>query len=82
VEALHAAGDLAAIRAYCETDVLNTYLIYLHWACLTGLTPPEGLAAALDGLAAYLTVEGEGRPHLAEFLAAWRPTESDKGTTP
>jgi len=82
VESLHAAQHLAAIRDYCETDVLNTYLIYLRWACLTGLTPPEGLAAALDELAAYLTVEGEGRPHLAEFLAAWRPPAAHDGATP
>jgi hypothetical protein len=41
VEALHGAGDLAAIRAYCETDVLDTDLVYLHWACLTGL-PRKG----------------------------------------
>jgi predicted PolB exonuclease-like 3'-5' exonuclease len=76
VESLHAAGDLAAIRAYCETDVLNTYLIYLHWACLTGLTTAEGLTAALDELAAHLTAEGEHRPHLTEFLTAWHGAES------
>jgi predicted PolB exonuclease-like 3'-5' exonuclease len=29
-------GELAAIRAYCETDVVNTYLLYLRFIRLRG----------------------------------------------
>ena len=29
-------GDIAGIRAYCETDVLNTYLVYLRFELLRG----------------------------------------------
>ncbi|RMF84858.1 MAG: hypothetical protein D6739_05345 [Nitrospirae bacterium] len=72
VEALHRAGDRGAIRRYCETDVVNTYLIYLRWALLTGETDPEGLAEAERDAEAYLAREGEARPHLAAFLEAWR----------
>jgi len=71
VDALYRSGDLAAIRNYCETDVLNTYLIYLRWALLTGQTTPAGLIAAEADAEAYLARESETRPHLAEFLAAW-----------
>ena len=35
-----AAGDYAAINRYCEGDVLNTYALYLRWACFsTGHAP-------------------------------------------
>jgi len=71
VDALYRAGEVAAIRNYCETDVVNTYLIYLRWALLTGQTTPEGLTAAEANVEAYLAREGETRPHLAEFRAAW-----------
>jgi predicted PolB exonuclease-like 3'-5' exonuclease len=36
------AGEVDAIRRYCETDVLNTYLVYLRWALHTGLTDEDG----------------------------------------
>ena len=29
-------GEIAAIRAYCETDVVNTYLLYLRFMRLRG----------------------------------------------
>src|SRR5512139_2606807 len=36
------AGELAAIRNYCETDVVNTYLLYLRFRRMRGaLTPQE-----------------------------------------
>ena len=31
------AGELTAIRDYCETDVLNTYLIYLRFQLTRGM---------------------------------------------
>jgi hypothetical protein len=30
-------GELDAIRAYCETDVVNTYLLYLRFLLLRGV---------------------------------------------
>lgn len=34
-------GDINAIRNYCETDVLNTYLVYLNWQRNRGNIDPE-----------------------------------------
>ncbi|MHB8353331.1 MAG: 3'-5' exonuclease, partial [Burkholderiales bacterium] len=35
-------GNIAGIRAYCETDVLNTYLLYARFQLVRGhLTPPQ-----------------------------------------
>lgn len=63
------AGDLARIRDYCETDVLNTYLVYLRFELMRGRLDPEGYARECKLLRD--TLASEGRPHLDEFLAAW-----------
>jgi 3'-5' exonuclease len=62
-------GDLAGIRRYCETDVLNTYLIYLRFERLRGRLTPEAHAEEVERVRAYLRASPE--PHLAQFLAAW-----------
>ncbi len=62
-------GQIGAIRDYCETDVLNTYLVYLRFELMRGRLMPEGHARELDRLRRYL--EAEGRPHFDAFLAAW-----------
>jgi len=63
-------GDTKGIRNYCETDVLNTYGVYLHWLVNTGSLAPDELTSELDLLAAYL--RRSDQPHLQAFHAAWR----------
>ena len=63
------SGDLARIRAYCETDVLNTWLIWLRFAQLRGELSPAAHQAELERVKAYLGAARE--PHLGEFLRAW-----------
>ena len=64
------AGELAAIRNYCETDVLNTYLIYLRFQLIRGLLDESRYRAELGRVEASL--EQAASPHLTEFLEAWR----------
>lgn len=64
------AGELAAIRNYCETDVLNTYLIYLRFQLTRGLLDESRYRAELRRVEASL--EQAASPHLTEFLEAWR----------
>ena len=63
------SGNLAAIRRYCETDVLNTWLIYLRFAQLRGQLSRAQHAEELERVKALLQDGNE--PHLAEFLHAW-----------
>ncbi len=63
------AGDIAGIRAYCETDVLNTWLIWLRFAQLRGTLSREEHAAELQRVKAWLAA-AEGA-HFAQFLRAW-----------
>jgi predicted PolB exonuclease-like 3'-5' exonuclease len=57
------------IRNYCETDVLNTYLIFLRYELMRGRKTNEGYQAACKQLQESL--ERENKDHLNEFLQAW-----------
>ena len=63
------AGDLKAIRDYCETDVLNTWLVFLRFQLMRGEIDATGYQAELDLLRDYL--RQEGHPHFTAFLEAW-----------
>jgi predicted PolB exonuclease-like 3'-5' exonuclease len=63
------AGNIVGVRRYCETDVLNTYLIYLRFEFMRGQLTAERLAAELERVKALLRASPE--PHCAEFLRAW-----------
>lgn len=63
------AGEIGAIRDYCETDVLNTYLVYLRFQLIRGRLTEKGYAQECDRLKQMLAADG--RLHLAEFLQAW-----------
>ncbi|MGH8583470.1 MAG: 3'-5' exonuclease [Gammaproteobacteria bacterium] len=64
------AGDIRAIRDYCETDVLNTYLIFLRYELMRGRQTEDSYRQACESLTEAL--EHEGHSHLTAFLEAWR----------
>jgi hypothetical protein len=64
------AGDIAAIRDYCETDVLNTYLVFLRFQLMRGRLTAPGFDAACARVRELLAADG--REHLRQFDAAWR----------
>ncbi|HXG28986.1 MAG TPA: 3'-5' exonuclease [Nevskiales bacterium] len=63
------AGRIADIRNYCETDALNTYLIYLRFQHLRGLLGDQALAE--EQALVRKTLKAAGQPHLQAFLDAW-----------
>lgn len=73
VSAMMAAGNLSAVRAYCECDCLLTLGVYLHWAHATGLSSAAGTITGLNEMVSYLETNAKHRPHFGEFLAGWRP---------
>lgn len=62
-------GGIGEIRDYCETDVLNTWLVYLRFEFMRGNLDAKALkreyGLVRDTLAAM------DQPHLNQFLAAW-----------
>ncbi len=62
-------GDIEGIRNYCETDVLNTYLVYLRFELMRGRLTDEALFNEYELLRDVL--DQSGKPHLLEFSNAW-----------
>jgi len=62
-------GNIDDIRNYCETDVLNTYLIYLRYELLRGNLDEAGLRR--EEKLVRDTLAAAAKPHLSAFLAAW-----------
>jgi predicted PolB exonuclease-like 3'-5' exonuclease len=70
--AVHAAieaGKLDEVRRYCETDVLNTYLVYQRFRLLRGELAAGEYAKELS--LAREKIQAMNAPHWAEFIAAW-----------
>ena len=65
----HVAGEIERIRAYCETDALNTFLVYLRYELMRGRLTPDGYERECDVVRDGL--REDARVHLAEFLEAW-----------
>jgi predicted PolB exonuclease-like 3'-5' exonuclease len=63
-------GDIAGIRNYCETDVLNTYLVYLRFELMRGNLTQQAYQQECQRVRDMLAAEN--KPHLREFLEAWR----------
>ena len=64
------AGDIEGIRNYCETDVLNTYLVYLRFELIRGRLGASRHAEECQQLREYLS--SQGKAHFSEFLQAWQ----------
>ena len=65
----YCAGDLAGIRRYCETDVLNTYLIYLRFDLLRGRRSQAEYDAEVTHVRNWVAESSE--PHWQEFTRVW-----------
>jgi predicted PolB exonuclease-like 3'-5' exonuclease len=66
-------GELESIRNYCETDVLNTYLIFLRYQLIRGYLNQETLKKEEDRVRECLVQAA--KPHLSEFLTVWKDNE-------
>ena len=67
------AGDLKAIRDYCETDVLNTFLVFLRFQFMRGLLDQVQLEKEYALVRSTLAESTE--PHLLAFNQAWQGSE-------
>ena len=62
-------GKIDEIRDYCETDALNTYLIYLRFELLRGNLDEAGWKREAELV--RKTLREANKVHLNAFLAAW-----------
>lgn len=64
------AGEIEAIRNYCETDVANTYLVFLRFQLMRGHLSQDEYNAEIRLVRDTLT--GYSGQHWNEFLQAWK----------
>lgn len=62
-------GKLEDIWRYCETDVVNTHLVFLRFQLMRGALIQDQHDAQIKVVRAAL--EKTGQPHWQEFLARW-----------
>jgi hypothetical protein len=62
-------GRIEDIRNYCETDVINTYLIYLRFELMRGRLTHAEHDKEVELVRHVLS--DASRPHLQEYAAEW-----------
>lgn len=73
------AGEWDKLTTYCESDVLNTWLIYLRFLCLTGKMTVEQSQQWEQATKDYLPTLKNGDDQIRHhaFLQAWQGIEQD-----
>ena len=66
---LYLEGRIEDIRNYCEHDVLNTYLIFIHYQAMIGKITNDELSTRIHSLKKLL-LDTE-KQHFQLFLSAW-----------
>lgn len=64
------AGEIEAIRNYCETDVANTYLVFLRFQLMRGHLSQDEYTTEIQLVRD--TLSGYSGQHWQEFLQAWK----------
>lgn len=66
---MYDSGRIQDIKDYCETDVLNTYLVYLRCMLHSAKISAQSYDAAVQDVINY--IDSSGADHLLGFKRAW-----------
>jgi 3'-5' exonuclease len=62
-------GRIREIADYCESDVLNTFRVWLRYELFRGGLSYEGFRMSEDNLMQFIAVRGNSKPHLIQLVA-------------
>ena len=68
VEQFYRDGRIREIADYCETDVVNTYRVWLRYELFRGRLTDAEFRASEDNLVEFIKAHGNTKPHLAELM--------------
>ncbi len=77
---MYDAKRIKEIRDYCETDVLNTYLVYLRHMHHRGELSHQNYNESIGAVLTMIDNEKDKRLHLGEFFSAWHDACGGKFT--
>jgi predicted PolB exonuclease-like 3'-5' exonuclease len=67
VEKYYRDGHIREIADYCESDVVNTYRVWLRYELFRGGMSETAFQASEAALIAFIKARGEHQPHLADL---------------
>ena len=62
-------GKISDIRDYCETDTLNTFLVYSRFELMRGNLDQTGYETLIQKVKDFL--KAQQKPHFEDFLKSW-----------
>jgi predicted PolB exonuclease-like 3'-5' exonuclease len=65
VEKYYRDGHIRGIAEYCESDVLNTYRLWLRYELFSGRLSESAFQVSESNLIEFVKVRGNTKPHLA-----------------
>ena len=71
-------GRLKEIDDYCETDVMNTYLVYLNYCLLTGIINKDSFIKLNKDFVDFLKQDVNIKNNYKEFLDEWKRVDTRK----
>lgn len=68
VEKYYREGRIREIADYCESDVVNTYRVWLRYGLFRGCLSDAAFQASEANLIDFIKARGNAKPHLADLL--------------
>jgi predicted PolB exonuclease-like 3'-5' exonuclease len=68
VERYYREGRVREIADYCETDVVNTYRVWLRYELFRGRLSEAEFQTSEAALIEYVKARGNTKPHLADLV--------------
>ena len=72
VEKYHREGRISEIAAYCESDVLNTYRVWLRYELFRGRLSESEFQASEANLSEYIKTHSNTKSHLPAIQLDFR----------
>ena len=68
IEKYYRDGHIREIAEYCESDVLNTYRVWLRYELFRGRLSEAQFQASEADLVDFIKARGNTKPHLADLM--------------
>lgn len=61
-------GRISEIAEYCESDVVNTYRLWLRYELFCGNLSQSGFETSEDALVRFVATHANTKPYLADYI--------------
>ncbi len=80
IEKYFREGRIKEIADYCESDVVNTYRVWLRYELFRGRLSDESFRASEENLQEFIRTRGNVKTHLAELIVHPDVAQQSQGT--